>query len=240
MAASGWLTLILLLAGSVPARAEFYPLSPWFFYGQGNGATWDGSSSSPDNAQLSVTFSAPVFQQYGTSVAQGSEAVLQIAPETTYIVTLSASVSGSGSGRLMMIDDVDLVTGGTSVSGGTWRRYTNAVTIGGAADPRVGRGLRVQLALDKFSGSGTTTVNFTNIQFQAIIQQPALSCSVPAPGTLRLSWPTNFQGYVAEQAAGLGTNSWAEMTNVPVVLGDRFVIQTGIGVGARFFRLRKP
>ncbi|HWQ92540.1 MAG TPA: hypothetical protein VN673_12780 [Clostridia bacterium] len=239
-ATPGLLALILHLINAVPARAELYPLPPWYFYGMGNGSTWGGSSTSPDNAQLTVSLFPPtVPNQYATAVATGSQTLLQLAPATTYTVTLSAMVSGSGSAHILMLDD-SVVISNTSISGSTWKRYTNSFTTGGSEDQRVGRNLHVQLLLNRFGGLGTTTANFTNVQFHVLAFRPALAYSLPGQAVFQLSWPTNFQGYVLQQTTSLETSSWEAVTNLPVAAGDQFMIQVDRRTGQRFFRLKQP
>ena len=178
--------LLLSLAATVPAAAQSYPLPPWYFYGGGNGSTWNGSSTSPDNAQLEVTLYAPPFAgQYGMAVATGSTGLGQITPLTTYTLTFWAVVSGSGSAQSLWVDGVGTITS-VAVSGSTWKRYTNSFAIGNPDDARVGRNLNVQLLLSRFTSLGTVSASFTNIQLQVATVRPTLSYHRPAPGTLQL------------------------------------------------------
>jgi hypothetical protein len=237
---AGLLPIVLHLSGTLPAAAQSYPLPPWDFYGGGNGSTWGGSSTSPDNAQLTVTlYSPPVPNQYGTAVANGSAEVLQITPVTTYALTLSAMVSGSGSAQALMVDGTGVITN-ISISGSTWKPYTNSFTTGTPDDQRVGRSLNVQLLLNRFSSLGTATASFTNVQFHVLTAQPTLSYRLAAHGPLQLLWPTNFYWYVPEQTTNLQTGSWEGMTNLPIVLGDQCLIQVDMEMGRCFFRLRQP
>jgi hypothetical protein len=239
-ATPGLLAIALHMTGTVPAAAQFYPLPPWYLYGGGNGSTWGGSSTSPDNAQLTVTLYPPtVPSQYGTAVATGSADVLQITPVTTYTLTLSAMLSGSGSAQALMVDGTGVITN-ISISGSTWKRYTNSFTTGSPDDQRVGRNLNVQLLLNRFSSLGTATASFTNLQFQVLTARPTLSYRLAAHGPLQLLWPTNFYWCVPEQTTSLQTGSWEDMTNLPVVLGDQFLIQVDMEMGRCFFRLRQP
>jgi hypothetical protein len=233
------LALALRITTSISA-ADFYPLPPWYFYGGGNGSTWDGSSTTPDNAQLSVTVSPPpTANQYGTAVATSSSDLLQITPLTTYALTLSATLSGPGSAYIIMIDSVGVVST-TPISGSTWKRYTNSFTTGTPDDPLVGRNLNVQLQLNRFSTQGTTTASFTNVQFQVSMARPTLEYRLPAPEKLQLLWPTNFYWYIPEHTADMQTGPWEAVTNSPVTSGDRFLIELGLETGPHFFRLRQP
>ena len=121
-----------------------------------------------------------------------------------------------------------------------WTRYTNSFTTAGPDDPRVGRNLNVVLLVSRFSNPGTTTANFTNIEFQVSTTRPTLSHHLVAPGELQLLWSTNFYWYVLEQTSNLQTDSWVETTNVPVVVGNQFQIEIDTTMGRRFFRLKQP
>ena len=237
--ASVLLALALYLPCAIAAAAEF-PLPPWYFYGGGNGSTWDGSSTGPDNAQMTVTLSPPpVPTQYGTAVATGSSDLLQITPLTTYTLTLSAALSGGGSAAIIMVDGVGVITN-TAISGSTWKRYTNSFTTGTPSDPHVGRNLNVQLQLNRFTTLGTSTGTFTNIQFQVSMARPTLSYRLPGSGVLQLLWSTNFYWYNPEHTTNLQTGPWETVTNTPVTSGNQLLLQLDMEPGQHFFRLSQP
>jgi hypothetical protein len=58
------------------------------------------------------------------------------------------------------------------------------------------------------------------------------------PEGLVLAWPTNTPNYAVETATTLGSTSWAQVTNAPVVAGNRYTITNRWSDEARFFRLR--
>jgi hypothetical protein len=240
------LAILFHLGGTVEAAGEFQPLPPWYFSGDGTNFTWDGSSTGPDNAELSVTVYEPkISEQYGNARATGSTNLLQIAPATTYTFTFSAVLGGSLSGNAGMVsvyDDNILIKSTWILSPPpfTWNRYTNSFTTDGPDDPRVGRNLNVVLLVSRFSNPGTTTASFTNIQFEVSTTRPRLSHHLVAPGQLQLLWPTNFYWYVLEQTSNLQTASWVETTNLPVVVGNQFQIEIDTMIGRKFFRLKQP
>src|ERR1041384_6647204 len=199
--APGLLAGGLLLTGTLPAAGELYTFAPWYIYGGGIGnITWDGSSTSPDNAWLTVAMNLPVVpNQYVSATATGSSDLLQIAPATTYSFTFSARTSGGPAHAVVFaVDGVGVITN-TTVYTTSWARYTNSFTTGGPDDLLVGRYLNIQLAL-MLSGFayGTTTVTFTNLQLEVATARPTLTLQPSVAGLVRLQWPTNFYWYLPE------------------------------------------
>lgn len=235
------LVAVLQLLGTVPAAGEDFPLPPWFIYGGGINGTWGGSSTSPDNAQLSVTMNPPaVPNQHVSAVATGSSDLLQITPATTYTLTLSAVVSGSATCETFMVDGSAVVSH-TTIYSSTWKRYTNAFTTGGPDDPLVGRYLNVQLVLMKSGFNyGTATATFTNLQFAVSTVCPALIFHSAAAGSVRLQWSTNFYWYIPEHTTSLEASVWEDLTNQQTIQGDRYEVQVETAMGQNFFRLRQP
>jgi hypothetical protein len=234
----GLLGLVLHLT-VVPVRADFIALPLWSLYGGGNGATWNGSSTSPDNAQLSVTLSPPPIPfQYGTAVAASSADVVKIAPAATYALTFSAMVTGPGSAAAVMVDTNSTIAE-VSISGSTWTRYTNAFTTA-SNDPRVGRSLNIQLLVNQNGTIGTSSVSFTNIQLQLLQPQPVLQCRIAGQNAVQISWPTNFPSYIPQQRTNLQAGTWQDLGIAPVPIGDQLVIQMNVDTARRFFRLRAP
>jgi hypothetical protein len=138
-----------------------------------------------------------------------------------------------------MVDGTGAITN-TTISGGTWKRYTNSYTSGSPADPRVGRNLNVQLLLNQSGSLGTVTANFTNTQFQTLMARPKLSFRLAAPPAFQLLWSTNFYWYIPQQTTNLRTGSWEDITDAPIVQGDQLSVRAGLESRQRFFRLRQP
>ena len=69
------------------------------------------------------------------------------------------------------------------------------------------------------------------------VPKPSLTMSSPSALSVRLTWPTNSQGYLLESAAQLPATLWLPVTNRPLVLGDRFVLTVGTTNPSQFFRL---
>jgi len=48
---------------------------------------------------------------------------------------------------------------------------------------------------------------------------PPLACSLPQPGTLIFTWPTNETGLVLQQNTDLATPNWVATTNAVTAVG---------------------
>jgi hypothetical protein len=233
----------LCIIWSIPAPGQSYPLPPWYFYGHGTVGTYDGSSTSPDNASLSVTVNPPPPPpppgSYELAGAGSSAGILVIAPRTTYTLTLAARISGWGTGNAFVANDTATIAG-ISIQGSSWKNYTNSFTTGGTADPSVGQNLYVYLALTGLgSMPGTSSASFTNVQLNVTAQRPPLTIRGAAPGQVQLRWPTNFIGCVAESATNLLADAWESLTNVPTVQSNQYIVPLSLQPGQRFFRLRQ-
>ena len=238
------MAIVLLHVIVVPrAVGEFYSLPAWFFYGGAVSGTWDGSSTSPDNAQLTVSLSPPIPPmpgQYATAVGTCSADILQIAPGTTYNYTLSAMVAGSAACEALTVDSAGVIAH-TLISGSTWKRYTNSFTTAGPDDPRVGRFLNVQLLLMKSSGNfGTANGFFTNLQVEAVAQRPSLAIQALGAGQAELRWPTNYYWYVPEHSTNLVGDAWESIPDSLYIESNQFVLPVSTQPESRFFRLRQP
>lgn len=236
-----WVVIFLQFLIVLPAVGDFIPLPPWFIYGGGNGSTWGGSSSNPDNVQLNIAMSPPpVPNQYATAVATGSSDLVQMMPGTTYTFTLAASVSGAAACEALTVDGNEVIAH-TLISGLTWRRYTNSFTVGGPEDVRVGRFLNVQLLLMKGGFSyGTAAASFTNLQVQSVVERPKLTLQTLGAGQMELRWPTNFYWYVPEYATNLSIDVWQGIADLPTMQSNQFILPVSMQTGKRFFRLRQP
>ena len=98
--------VLLLLARS--SHGEFHSLPDWYFYGGANSGSWSGSSTSPSNAQLTVTMNfpmPPVSGPYATAVGQSSASVVQIESHTTYNFTFHAWLSAAAACEALTLDD---------------------------------------------------------------------------------------------------------------------------------------
>jgi|GEM_PF-3120400 len=61
-----------------------------------------------------------------------------------------------------------------------------------------------------------------------------------APIKLVLSWPASAEGFALQSVASIG-GVWENVTDAPVVEGDRLSVTVTVGaVGSRFYRLAKP
>jgi len=72
-----------------------------------------------------------------------------------------------------------------------------------------------------------------------VIPTPELSVAA-TNGNVTLSWPAVAFGYVLQTRTNLTTNSWLNVTNVPVLSGGSYTLTLGATNQSRFFRLLSP
>jgi len=89
---------------------------------------------------------------------------------------------------------------------------------------------------------GTTATNavleIDNIRFYRLAG-PVLNVTSFGNNVI-LSWLTTATGYSLESSDNLSsTNEWTTATNVPVIVGDAFVVTNAISLNNRFYRLRQ-
>jgi O-glycosyl hydrolase len=58
--------------------------------------------------------------------------------------------------------------------------------------------------------------------------------------SLVLSWPTNASGFGLEFSTNVASGTWVPFPATPTVLGNNFMVSSGISSDAGFFRLHKP
>jgi len=85
----------------------------------------------------------------------------------------------------------------------------------------------------------TTTPKFLFLgpTFRFQVGGPGLEILSAAEG-LALAWPTNTPNYAVETSTTLSSVNWEQVTNAPVVAGDRYTITNRWSDAVRFFRLR--
>jgi hypothetical protein len=69
---------------------------------------------------------------------------------------------------------------------------------------------------------------------------PQLRITTSAPLQTTLSWSTNAVGFTLETALSLPAPSWSAVTNVPVVLGNQFIVTVPATNAQQYFRLHHP
>lgn len=55
-----------------------------------------------------------------------------------------------------------------------------------------------------------------------------------------LSWPSNATGYVLQSTASLTSADWSALAATPVVVDGQNTVTQSAGIGARYYRLKKP
>ncbi len=71
-----------------------------------------------------------------------------------------------------------------------------------------------------------------------VLQGPSPLEITPVKGALVLAWPTSSPDSVVETAPSLTATAWEQVSNAPVIVGDRFFLTNSLSDPARFFRLK--
>lgn len=72
-----------------------------------------------------------------------------------------------------------------------------------------------------------------------VIPPPRLNIALSSTNVL-VSWPALAFGYVLQSRTNLLTNTWANVTNTPVLNGDSYTVTLGATNQSRYFRLFSP
>jgi streptogramin lyase len=67
---------------------------------------------------------------------------------------------------------------------------------------------------------------------------PQVAITFSRPSQIIISWPTNAAGFHLQARSSMSGSSWANVTNVPGVVGGRFTVTNGTA-GNSFYRLMK-
>jgi len=80
------------------------------------------------------------------------------------------------------------------------------------------------------------------VSISNITVAPAAWLNIERVGTasIRITWATNFAGYVLEYATSLPALSWDTVTNTSILAGNRLSVWVEIAPSIRLYRLRKP
>jgi hypothetical protein len=108
------------------------------------------------------------------------------------------------------------------------------------------------------SGSPTITLGFFNAAldgmfdnsgnpvtpvFQSgtvVVSPPRLSVLLTNANSIRVSWRTNYTGFMLQQNSTLGTTNWTPVTNSPAVDGENWRVLISPLMRSDFYRLFKP
>jgi hypothetical protein len=69
---------------------------------------------------------------------------------------------------------------------------------------------------------------------------PFLRVEISSTNTVLVAWPNPSTGFNLQQNPTLDTNSWASVTNIPLVVGEEKLVIVTPPAGNRFFRLKSP
>lgn len=92
--------------------------------------------------------------------------------------------------------------------------------------------------------SRSASYTFTNIVNRSLVASfvpaPTLAYVVTGPGTLTLSWPTNFAAWKLQESANLAPENWADSPRPASTAGTQKQVTVTPLTGNRFFRLIQP
>jgi uncharacterized delta-60 repeat protein len=88
-------------------------------------------------------------------------------------------------------------------------------------------------------GEFTAVQNMTRFHIARLDGDPMLTAE-RSGGNVVLSWPATYIDFSVESTSTLPTlNDWIGLSDVPEIVGERFVVTVPIGSDTRFFRLKK-
>lgn len=73
-----------------------------------------------------------------------------------------------------------------------------------------------------------------------VVVKPDVAVSVSNPGTLTVSWPDSFSGWILQESADLNPTSWTNSTRPVTSSGGTTSVDVPISAGSKFFRLLRP
>jgi len=116
---------------------------------------------------------------------------------------------------------------------------TNITMNSGLIDVTPWAGQATELFLGIVGGTATdATLTVSGVRFNSVAP-PSLQAQA-AGGNLIITWPISGDGYALETSTSLtGTNSWAPVTNVPVIVDFQNTVTNAISAGSGFYRLKK-
>lgn len=114
---------------------------------------------------------------------------------------------------------------------------TNVTLNSGLIGVSLYAGQQVELFLGIVGGTSTNAaLTVSNFQFYVALP-PALQIQLSGTNVV-LTWPLSAAGHVLQTTDKLApTNSWATVTNVPVIVDFQYTVTNQISGGSRFYRL---
>ena len=222
---------------TMPSAAAGLSLNEWrSFSPEDNGTAPPDVIKNPTDTPITVSDTMWLPHQVTFHPGQnGERSVIRWTSPVTGTARLFSAFEGrSGfvtSGLEIYQNSVLLFSGAVIGTGGTSQISfaTNiAIKIGETIDFRVDYG----------NGDWASDTTQIGVVIKAV-PKPSLTMLSPSSFSVRLTWPTNSQGYLLESSAQLPATLWVPVTNQPLVLGDRFVLTLGKTNPSQFFRLRE-
>lgn len=112
---------------------------------------------------------------------------------------------------------------------------------GGAASSAGGSyELRGTLGQPDAYASSSATVQFTG-GFWSFPDDPLPALRIfMHKGDVVLAWPNPSPGFVLQETPDLAVPDWADVPDIPTLVGEEWMINWGSPLGKHFFRLRGP
>ena len=129
---------------------------------------------------------------------------------------------------------------GTTTGGGF---YTNNTTATVTATPGAGFAFANWTDNGKVVSS-SSSYSFTNLVNRSLVatfvSMPALSIFLLQPGTLALTWPTNYPSWTLQENPDLGSANWVPVPDAITVVETNNRVSLSPVTGSRYFRLSNP
>jgi hypothetical protein len=219
-------TRTLVIAGDIPFIATNWGRLPAGMTFDAVSGELSGTPAEAGIFQFTVQASAeatPALRKtYTLMIAEDAAALVALPPRSTIDTVPYPLEGGSTTGDGIYTNGTEARVSATAASGFSFSAWTDNGQI----------------------VSSYLTYTFTNAVHRSLIAHfvrvPRLEMSWTGPGTVQVSWPTNFSGFELQQNSTLTPSNWAPVTNAVSVLGvNNYVILSG-GKGSQFFRLMKP
>jgi hypothetical protein len=155
-------------------------------------------------------------------------------PSNAVSMSFNFMVQGDGQD-----DSFAVAVGGTNILSLAMNLIQTNVTLSsGMIGVSQWAGQTVELFLGIVGGTSTNaSLTASGISFYGVVP-PSLQAKAYG-SDLVITWPVSANGYALETSTSLtGTNSWASVTNVPVIADSQYTVTNAISGASRFYRLK--
>ncbi len=226
IANEGYPARTLVIAGDIPFIATNWGSLPAGMTFDAVSGELSGTPAEAGIFQFTVQASAeatPALRKtYTLMIAEDAAALAALPPRSTIDTVPFPPEGGSTTGDGIYTNGTEAKVSATAASGFSFSAWTDNGQI----------------------VSSYPTYTFTNAVHRSFVAHfvrvPRLGMSWTGPGTVQVSWPTNFSGFELQQNSTLTPSNWAPVTNAVSVLGTNNSVILSGGKGSQFFRLVKP